>query len=282
VSFSFLTVKSFSQFYFELSVDNDLYFLTDQYYSSGIIISYGKKNENKGNHWRLGQEIYHPSHRYTTNLLKIDYPYSGWLYIQNEKEYFIDPSSSYSWGLEIGITGDASLARTFQNFYHRTFLNLEELTWTAAQPQRFHFGFFGKFNKGISISNKIHFTSQVISKLSSYRIQSIGRLGVLIGTDKTNPFQRVSFNKELSKGLYIGTRQEYRPHDFALSGSIFDNSSSKLTKPNLKYRNSFEFGVFTQKKRWTLLMLYQSMSKDTPGQRFSRHKVLNITIRNQF
>ena len=283
VCFSFLNLKIHSQSYIQLSVDNDLYFLTDQYYSSGIIISYGKKKKEKAIHWRIGQEIFHPSHRYTTNLSKIDYPYNGWLYIQNEKEYFLNSNFSYSWGTELGITGDASLARTFQNFYHRTFLSLDELSWTAAQPQRFHFGFFGQVNKGITISDKIHLTSQLFSKISSYKIQSIARIGILIGTDKMIPFQRISFNNdESSKGLYIGTRQEYRPHDYALSGSIFDNSSSKLTRPNLKYRNSFEFGFFFQKKRWTTLMLYQSMSKDTPGQRFNRHKVLNITIRNQF
>ena len=42
----FSTLNIHSQSYIELSVDNDLYFLTDQYYSSGIIISYGKRNEN--------------------------------------------------------------------------------------------------------------------------------------------------------------------------------------------------------------------------------------------
>lgn len=281
--FAFMTVKTHSQSYVQLSVDNDLYFLTDQYYSSGIIISYGKKKEEKASHWRIGQEIFHPSHRFTTNLSKIDYPYNGWLYIQNEKEYFLNSKISYSWGTELGVTGDASLAKTFQNFYHRTFLNLDELSWAGAQPQRFHFGIFGQVNKGITISDKIHLTSQLFSKLSSYRIQAIARIGVLIGSNEKIPFQRISFSKsELSRGIYIGTRQEYRPHDFALSGSIFDNSSSELTRPNLKYRNNFEFGFFSQKKKWTILMLYQSMSKDTPGQRFNRHQVLNITIRNQF
>ena len=280
--FVFFTLKTHSQSYIELSVDNDLYFLTDQYYSSGIAISYGKKNEKKANHWRIGQEIYHPSQRYTDDLSKIDYPYNGWLYIQNEKEYFLSVNSSYSWGIEIGITGEASLARTFQNFYHRTFLSLPELTWSGAQPQRFHFGVFGQINKGISISDNIHLTSQLYSKLSSYRIQAIGRIGILIGLTQKLPFQKPSFNNtELSRGVYIGTRQEYRPHDFALSGSLFDNSSVH-TVPNLKYRNSFEFGLFYQSKKWMILMLYQSMSKDTPGQIHKRHKVLNITIRKQF
>ena len=46
---AFVNIKIHCQTYIELSVDNDLYFQTDQYYSSGIIISYGKKKENKIN-----------------------------------------------------------------------------------------------------------------------------------------------------------------------------------------------------------------------------------------
>ena len=272
----------YSQSYIELSVENDLYFLTDQYYSSGIVISYGKKKDTKVNHWRLGQEIYHPSNRYTVDLNKIDYPYSGWLYLQNEKEFFLNDNSSYSWGTEIGVTGDASLARTFQNFYHQSFLSLPKLTWTGAQPQRFHFGFFGQFNKGTSLSNNVHLTSQLYSKLSSYRIQAYARIGLLISSTHKLPFQKISFEKlKSSRGIYIGTRQEYRPHDFALSGSLFNNTS-KLTVTNLKFRNSIEFGFFFKKKNWMILTLYQSMSRDTPGQKNKRHKVLNITIRNEF
>tara|TARA_B100000767_G_scaffold247171_1_gene247292 strand:- start:405 stop:1283 length:879 start_codon:yes stop_codon:yes gene_type:complete len=283
IFFAFGTLNIFSQSYIELSVENDLYFLTDQYYSSGIVISYGKKNDNKSNHWRLGQEIYHPSRRYTSDISKIDYPYSGWLYLQNEKEFFISESSSYSWGLEIGVTGDASLAKSFQNFYHKTFLNLPELTWAGAQSQSLQIGAFGQINRGFSLSNLVHLTSQAYSKISSHRIQFLGRIGISVGVANNLPFQRVSFNSaESSGGFYLGTRQEYRPHDFALSGNFYDFSPREKTYINNSYRNSFEFGAFSQKKRWTILMLYQSISKDTPGQNNNRHRILNITIRNQF
>ena len=280
---AFVNIKIHCQTYIELSVDNDLYFQTDQYYSSGIIISYGKKKENKINHWRLGQEIYHPSKRYTSDISKMDYPYSGWLYIQNEKEVFLSDNSSYSWGLELGVTGEASLARTFQNFYHRMVLNLPELSWEGELPQRLQFGAFGQINKGISLSDYIHFTSQVYSKISTYRIQFLSRIGITIGIGNKMPFQKVSFsNNESSGGIYFGTRQQYIPHDFAISGNSYDFDPKDKIYTNNAYRNSLEFGFFSQKNKWTILMLYQSLSKDTPSQRFDRHQVLNISIRNQF
>ena len=51
--------------YLNLDVENDLYFLTDQYYSSGIFIETGKVVEKdsvkKFRIWELGQEIFTPS-----------------------------------------------------------------------------------------------------------------------------------------------------------------------------------------------------------------------------
>ena len=84
------SVVSNAQRYINLSVDNDLYFGTDWYYSSGIFISTGKlkivENQEEGFpktylHWTLGQEIYTPSTRYTRDESYFDYPYGGWLYL---------------------------------------------------------------------------------------------------------------------------------------------------------------------------------------------------------
>ena len=97
-----------AQSYIEISVDNDLYFKTDHYYSSGIFISYGKKKEDKIYYWTLAQHIYNPSLRYTNDISVMDYPYSGWLFAQHEREYFLKENSIkgkavQSWaGLNIG------------------------------------------------------------------------------------------------------------------------------------------------------------------------------------
>ena len=72
-----------------LSVDNDLYFGIDRYYSSGVFISMGNLKpvtdkeaapSKRYAHWTLGQEIYTPSNRYTIDTNKFDYPYGGWLF----------------------------------------------------------------------------------------------------------------------------------------------------------------------------------------------------------
>ena len=87
-----------SQRYFGLSVDNDLFFGTDRYYSSGIFLKYGGiKKQPKDSldsqafiseHWTFGQEINTPSLRLTYDINKLDYPFNGWLYLGFQKEYF--------------------------------------------------------------------------------------------------------------------------------------------------------------------------------------------------
>ena len=119
---------SFSQKQINLDVDNDLYFDRDFYYSSGIFLSYTSTKYKEVNffidNFKLGQLIYTPSSRYETDPNKYDYPYSGYLFIESTRQLNISDYSSFTIGGNIGITGDASLAKGMQNLYHDIVLNL--------------------------------------------------------------------------------------------------------------------------------------------------------------
>ena len=139
----------YGQKYVKLSVDNDLYFVTDRYYSSGIFLSYGYKKGKPGVkldsidtstyvHWHLGQEVYTPARLQTRDLSKLDYPFGGWLFIEREVLKYFNDRTAFSWGIQIGTTGDESLAPWMQNFYHLNFLKLPRVTWEAAMPQEIH------------------------------------------------------------------------------------------------------------------------------------------------
>ena len=68
--------------YLNLDVENDLYFLTDEYYSSGIFIETGKvvKKDSikKFKIWELGQEIYTPSDTDSKDFEKIEFWWIFW------------------------------------------------------------------------------------------------------------------------------------------------------------------------------------------------------------
>ena len=86
----FISINLFSQRSIELRVDNDLYFSNDEYYSSGVFIKYEKKIDSdeeigkpKVVSWVLAQKIYNPLKRFSDDVSDFDYPYGGWLYLEN-------------------------------------------------------------------------------------------------------------------------------------------------------------------------------------------------------
>ena len=153
IVFYFPSSSLVAQEYFSLNVDNDLYFETDHYYSSGIFLQYGKQIETQDTLkkyilWELGQEIYTPDSRYTSNSTTFDYPYGGWTSLKLTFQKERSKKKQTQWGIQIGVTGDASGAQWMQNNYHRLVLRLPELPWTDQVSQAFHLNaFLDSFNR---------------------------------------------------------------------------------------------------------------------------------------
>ena len=128
------TANCLGQSYLAVDVDNDLYFGTDRYYSSGIFLEYGKRLDTtsvdslgpiRTEHWTLGQEITTPHLRLTERIEKIDYPYNGWLYLGYAQEHFKNPKKGQGYGLQLGVTGaNVSLAKPVQNTYHLSLIHI--------------------------------------------------------------------------------------------------------------------------------------------------------------
>jgi len=278
------------QKYARLSVDNDLYFLTDRYYSSGIFLSYGYKKIKQVDeldsldnstyvHWHLGQEVYTPARLQTKDLSKLDYPFGGWLFIEREVHKYLNKKTAYAWGIQIGTTGDESLAPWMQNFYHLNFLKLPRVTWEAAMPQEIHLNLNVNMKKKFMLEEKFYFLSDFFSSLGTQKTTIGAQFGFFMG--KTNRFSFMG-NPLKSKGdnglsFYIGSRQEYRFHDYMISGSLF-NDNANFTLPSRKYRSSFQFGASLNNDKWEILAMISNTSRDNENQLFFRHTYLNISI----
>ena len=129
--------------YFNLNVDNDLFFVTDYFYSSGIFLQYGKEiltaekdSLRKFRLFELGQEIYTPSDRFSIDPQEYDYPYGGWTYFKISQQKEIKINKQFEVGLQLGVTGNWSLARWIQNTYHSNVLGLLKMPgWIKFQRQ---------------------------------------------------------------------------------------------------------------------------------------------------
>ena len=287
ISFFFCSNLSLGQQYINLSVDNDLYFSLDRYYSSGIFISTGKLKTvtNQGGvsykkyaHWTLGQEIYTPSNRYTVDVNVFDYPYGGWLFLERAYEYYKNPFSAWGASLKFGVTGKASLAPYFQNLYHNKILGLRDVVWEKALPQRFHLNFNLIQRKRIPLLEKFAFLYEWFGNMGTQRIALGGRFGFLIGTSQALSFFGNPLEVQTNEyGIYFGSRQEYRFHDFMISGSLFDNQAPFVLDA-IPYKNSLEVGLAFYFKKWRFITLWNSISKDNHLQKNQRHPYLNISI----
>jgi len=274
--------EAISQKQINLDVDNDLYFDRDFYYSSGIfltLISPNSKNEKISlNQLKIGQLIYTPSMRYESNPSKYDYPYSGYLYLEYQKKIKTSSSSSYSLGGQLGITGDASLARGMQNLYHDLVLNLPDLKWESQMPQEVQLNLLASYFKGFNIKDNISFTSELYSRLGTYQIMSGLELGLFIGEIPWFGFSDNFIIKSDSKfSFFIGTKLEYFLHDFKLQGSLLNNKAN-LMMESKNLRNVFLVGFKKNFKDLQVLTSYNSMSKDTNNQRTKRHPFLKISL----
>ena len=279
------------QQYVDLSVDNDLYFGIDRYYSSGVFISFGKLKQDgdqrdsypkKFVHWTLGQEIYTPKNRYTRNEYWFDYPYGGWLFLEHSFEKYKNPFSAWGISLKAGVTGKASLAPFFQNLYHNKVLGLRSLAWEQALPQRFHVNLNLMHRKRLQLNKQLAFLFELFGNLGTQRVAAGGRLGFLLGSSRVLTFMGNPLEMQTGGyGIYLGSRQEYRLHDYMVSGSLFDNDAP-FVLTNIPIKNSLEAGFAFYSKNWRLLTLLNSISKDNQLQVNSRHPYLKISIARFF
>ena len=282
ISFNFC----YSQNQINLDVDNDLYFDSrDMYYSSGIFVSFSSLENTDDkiffNHFKIGQLIYTPSSRYEINPSLYDYPYSGYLFLELSKQKQISKNSSFTFGGNIGITGDASLAKGMQNLYHDLVLDLPHLAWNSQMPQEFQINLVANYFKGFKIEDNVNITTKLYSKIGTYQIMTGVNFGLLIGDINWTGFSDNLINNSKNKlSFYLGTHQEYYFHDYKLEGSLF-NEDAPLTMTSNKYRNTLEVGLKKKFKNLQILTTFNSMSKDTEKQRTPRHPFLKISLSYQ-
>ena len=276
---AFLFENSIAQQYAGLSIDNDLFFGKDYYYSSGIFLQYGfEKNEKKSVHWRLGQQIFNPIKRYDSITKFMDYPFSGYLFLERQVRYNINKNKNWGWGFQIGLSGPPSLSKPIQNTYHQYILNLPPLSWHGQQPAGFHIGIEGAYKDAKHLGKHFFFTNQLNLQLGTHLTEASLRTGLQWG--QLNPFVFFGpplFSHKSGWGTHLGVQLKYNLHDYNLSGSYFRDNSPFTLRSNA-FRNTLEAGVGYSGKHWQFIALAKARSKDTPRQKYSRHQVVQLSV----
>lgn len=274
--------------YAQLVIDNDLFFVTDQYYSSGIFLHFGhaSPHQEEGvlrfHQWELGQEIYTPSNRLSVDTSNYDYPYGGWSYLQYTRQTRLTPLRYFHWGIQAGVTGEWSLARWMQNTYHRKVLGLPNNAWVDQQPEAAHINIKGGYFVKKPLHPKINLLAQAHLQLGTQRSDVGLRVGSSLGTTDAIPIgDNPAMNHRPGDGFYLGLRTHYLFHDYMLSGSLLQEESP-FTVPLFPWRVELESGLAFRSVRWMLSFFYRYRSRDTPSQSAQSHHLMQLRIAHIF
>ncbi len=121
-----------------ISYDNDFYFATDQYYTSGLNVTYarildqGTKLYSRFKSRRsdtlkvigriqYGHKIFTPSKIKKRNVNDFDRPYAGWHYIKLHAQNHPGVNSVNRYVLTLGVVGESSGIGNFQEWWHDKF-----------------------------------------------------------------------------------------------------------------------------------------------------------------
>ena len=185
--------------YLNLDVENDLYFFTDEYYSSGIFIETGKLIEKdsikKIKTLELGQEIYTPSDTDSKDFENFDYPFGGWTFLNFALQTEKKNNRVLEYGLQIGLTGKWSLADKIQNIYHKKIINADIPTWEAQIPNAAHFNIFTSYYHQSLIFPKIFFYRKYKGTLGTQRIAIETNFGLNYGVNVNDKIYNPLYQK---------------------------------------------------------------------------------------
>jgi lipid A 3-O-deacylase len=81
----------------------------------------------------LGQEIYTPDFLFDSDPSSHDRPYAGWLYADATTQK-LSAAGSTSLSLQVGVTGEPSLASQFHRWFHRSLGKHEPMGWNHQIP----------------------------------------------------------------------------------------------------------------------------------------------------
>ena len=259
-----------------LTIENDKWALLDQYYTSGIFISYVHnlktdflffKTENQKSQieFTLLQQTYTPSNLTSINVLDYDRPYAGWLGFTTQIRSVKEKQATVL-GVEIGVTGEQSGAGNLQTWWHNL-LDIEVPKWEQEIGNKFLANLHAKYIYNL-VSNKYSaFDYKIETALGLKDINIATGFDLALG--KLNNFGDTSridvLGTNSNKEFYgiIGFNYKYVLHNTIIQGDLnFDDT--RYTTNITKHLWSVKTGLHYKSKRHLISLEYHFVSKETP------------------
>lgn len=282
---------------FELNVTNDMFFFTDQYFSSGIelkvhapfmakspfnkiLIPHGK---DALNYYALTftHNMYTPIYVDTFNYRTIDHPFAAYILFGNRKESFnIHRSYKVTSEFQLGVIGSVAGGQVFQNTMHDQIAIAGPVEgWENQISNDFCFQYSAKLEKGILDIQWMELNAYAGGKLgiphTEAQLGLYGRFGLF---DDYFQHNGINKNKTWQFWLFCSGDANLIAYNAVLQGGLFNekNTYSLQTINHLIWHT--KFGGSLVYKNLKLEIAQEVISPSFPTAQWHRWTFLGLMI----
>lgn len=238
--------------------DNDLYFLTDQYYTAGTFVRYDEQLsrspiENRQWHVQLSQELYTPSTKTQPDSIFFDRPFAGILRLNAGIQYVL-PKKAFFIDLDYALVGPQTKAGDVHQAFHKL-IDEQRPVWEYQLPNRHH------INLSLESWHEFDTSMPFFTRMRIENQASLGTLDNFLQTGIALDLNRDELlNNALSAGilnaqnpfvLSTGVYYRYQFYDARLEGHLIDSKA-----------------IFTRSTTDQLLIVKASLKYQTDNIRF--------------
>ncbi len=187
-------------------------------------------------HFALGQKMFTPENLFFYRPGVVDRPYAGWLYTEMRRER-LAPHRTTSVSVQVGVTGDPSLARWIQDTFHEMIGHTSPQGWQYQIP--FEVDFAGTYR------DSWHLSLTRSGRPLSFDVEPgwAATLGTLRTSAQAGLFLRLGWKDPVGWGLRgpsprpfhaearLGSDGEWVLRDLFLDGGTWRTSARTAKKP---------------------------------------------------
>lgn len=223
----------------EFRHDNDFFFLTDRYYSSGLFVSYrtiltkGVFGNGEQLDVALGQEVYTPFETQSFESELFDRPYVGFTGLSTNWS-IAQEKSIFTTAILFGIAGNNSGAGGFQRWYHGVIPIFETPKWINELNNSFHSNLYASYTKEWKLAPNPFGVRVALSPKLAFGTRDIfGEAEAVIHFGRRNEVNKsIAYNRlgSSEREIYFALRFAYREvlHNGLIEGNLLGDDSPVL------------------------------------------------------
>lgn len=288
---------------FSFTVDNDFFLLnyTDAYYTNGFFFQLSnasiKKNKKQITRYELGQTMYTTRERRLVwgGFENLDRQYCGYLYGRVAKDFFLKKDAVFTLRGEVGVTGDASLSRQLQEWYHNVLGLFDYPYWDTQIPNSIGANMGAKYVAPLFYKEQKNQQFRLITtsemNLGSYfnnlKVGNYFCIGSFETVENTALFNnQISANRSSNRAkkewvFYFYPQIIYQAYNGTIQGNILKKQPESYLAHIQPWVYQHSFGVLYAHNNWAAKMEAVFQTKEASSQ-LQNHKYISLQAAYSF